>query len=68
MKTKIEQKIMKCKKCKKKTIHIRNIKAWTIGRFLLTTNMIVLTLGLYIFVLLFSSKEKWACEKCLEAL
>ena len=68
MKTKIEQKIIKCKKCKKKTIHIRNIKTWTIGRFLFTTNMIVLTLGLYIFVLLFNSKEKWLCEKCMEAL
>ena len=69
MKTKIEQKLMKCKKCKKKTIHVRNVKKWGIGSFLYFTNMTVLTCGLYLLYLGLKggNKEKWLCEKCSAA-
>ena len=64
MKTKIEEKILKCKKCKTKTVHIRNVNRWTVGRTLSVFIMAWLTIG---FSLLFvaKNKERWMCGRCM---
>lgn len=63
----LEEKIMKCKICKMKTVHIRSAKKWTIGRFLVTWLSVFLTCGLYLFALPFiNKKSKWLCNLCMD--
>lgn len=63
----LEEKIMKCKKCKTKTIHIRDTKKWTIGRFFTTWFTVFITCGLYLIVLPFINKKgDWICSNCIK--
>jgi len=64
MKTKIEEKLIKCKKCKRKTVHIRNTKRWTLGRILTVALMAWLTIGISL-LFVSSGNEKWLCRNCM---
>lgn len=65
----IEKKVVLCKKCDKSTIHIKNVKRMTAGGIFGNLILIVLTGGLWIFImalgLLFNKKGKWVCERCM---
>lgn len=62
----LEERILKCKTCKRKTVHVRDAKKWTIGRVLITWFIAFLTCGLSLLCLPFINKKgKWMCNSCM---
>ncbi len=65
----VEETIKKCRKCKKKTVHMRNTNKMGLGMFLVHLVLTVITAGVWlvllIIVMILNTRiGGWTCSEC----